>query len=102
MPQFGSFKFTAAELYKKGVLVSIVDYTPKQYGGISLTISCNEPGLFVVDVQFLGVKVSEKMELRLDDLLQSQYNKVDFMTLFDIAKVNLNLLIFLINKKFYV
>lgn len=42
------------------------------------------------------------MEIRLEDLLQSQYNKVDEMLLFDIAKVNLNLLIFLINKKFYV
>lgn len=99
MPQFGSYKWTAADLHKKGVLISIVDYNPRQYGGISLTISCNEPGCFVVDVQFLGVKVSEKMELRLDDLLQSQYNQVDFVTLFDIAKVNLNLLIFLINKK---
>lgn len=100
MPQFGSFKYTAADLYKKGVIISIADYSPKQYGGITLTISCNEPGLFIADVQFLGVKVSEKMELRLDDLLQSQYNKVDHVVLFDIAKVNLNLLIFLINKKY--
>lgn len=58
--------------------------------------------MFKVDAQFLGVNVSEPMEIRLEDLLQSQYNKVDEMLLFDIAKVNLNLLIFLINKKFYV
>lgn len=31
MPQFGSFKYTAAELHKKGVLISVEDYSPKQY-----------------------------------------------------------------------
>jgi hypothetical protein len=99
LSKFGSYKYTASELHKKGVLISIDDYTPKQYGGISLTISCNEPGVFFVEAQFLGVKIADKMELKLEDLLQSQYNKVDFVTLFDMAKVNLNLLIFLINKK---
>lgn len=99
LPQFGSFKFTAGELHKKGVLISIDGYSTKQFGGISLTISSNETGVFNVEVLLLGVKVAEPMEMRLDDLLQDQYNKVDVMTLFDMAKVNLNLLIFLINKK---
>ncbi|KAJ1342052.1 hypothetical protein BSLG_003369 [Batrachochytrium salamandrivorans] len=99
VPQFGSFKYSAAELHKKGVLVSIDDYSPKQYGQISLILSSDEAGVFSVEVSFLGVKLPEKMELRLEDLLQNQYNKVDVVTLFDMAKVNLNLLIFLINKK---
>jgi hypothetical protein len=30
IPQFGSYKYTAVELHKKGVLVSIKDYSPKQ------------------------------------------------------------------------
>ncbi|KAH6591602.1 hypothetical protein BASA50_008576 [Batrachochytrium salamandrivorans] len=102
VPQFGSFKYSAAELHKKGVLVSIDDYSPKQYGQISLILSSDEAGVFSVEVSFLGVKLPEKMELRLEDLLQNQYNKVDVVTLFDMAKVNLNLLIFLINKKFYI
>ncbi|KAL2916115.1 iqgap-related protein [Polyrhizophydium stewartii] len=105
VPQFGSFKYTAADLHKKGVLISIDDYSPKQYGQITLILSSDEAGVFNVEASFLGVKLPEKMELRLEDLLQSQYNKVDVMTLFDMAKVNLNLLIFLINKKrarFYV
>ncbi len=43
------------------------------------------------------------MELRLEDLLQCQFNNIQVMSLFDgIAKVNVNLLIFLINKKFFV
>ncbi|KAI8924263.1 hypothetical protein BC831DRAFT_501250 [Entophlyctis helioformis] len=102
VPQFGSYKYSAADLHKKGVLISIDDYSPKQYGQITLTISSDEAGVFNIEASFLGVKLSEKMELRLEDLLQSQYSKVDVVTLFDMAKVNLNLLIFLINKKFYV
>jgi hypothetical protein len=68
---------------------------------VTLTISSDEAGVFNMEVTFLGAKVSEKEVLRLEDLLQSQYNKIDVITLFDNAKVNLNLLIFLINKKFY-
>lgn len=35
------------------------------------------------------------------DLLQLQYDGVAVMKMFDKAKVNVNLLIFLLNKKFY-
>lgn len=35
------------------------------------------------------------------DLLQLQYEGVAVMKMFDKAKVNVNLLIFLLNKKFY-
>ena len=31
VPQFGSFKYSAAELHKKGVLISVDEYSPKQY-----------------------------------------------------------------------
>ena len=31
VPKFGSFKYTAAELHKKGVLISIEDTSSKQY-----------------------------------------------------------------------
>ena len=68
---------------------------------INITISSNEPGVFKMEVTLLGASVANKEELRLEDLLQMQYNKDDTVTLFDVAKVNLNLLIFLINKKFY-
>jgi hypothetical protein len=52
-----------------------------------------------MEVTLLGAKTGEKEVLRLEDLLQRQYDKVDHIMLFDIAKVNVNLLIFLINKK---
>ncbi|KAJ3092687.1 hypothetical protein HK102_004149 [Quaeritorhiza haematococci] len=98
-PQFGSYKYTADALHKKGVLISIDDYSPKQYGQITLTISSDEPGVFRVEASFLGIKLPEKMELRLEELLQAQYNNVHMITLFDSAKVNVNLLIYLVNKK---
>lgn len=31
VPKFGSFKYTAAELHKKGVLISIEDVAPNKY-----------------------------------------------------------------------
>ena len=97
----GSFKYTATELYKKGVLLSIDEYDPKQFGQISLIISSNEPGIFVIESAFMGVKLPEKMELRIEDLLAAQDSNETVITLFDSAKVNLNLLIFLLNKKFF-
>lgn len=39
--------------------------------------------------------------LLFQDLLQMQYEGVAVMKMFDKAKVNVNLLIFLLNKKFY-
>jgi len=49
----------------------------------------------------MGVKV-ENVELRLDDLLQKQFENVQVISLFDTAKVNVNLLLYLLNKRFYV
>ncbi|KAJ3403889.1 hypothetical protein HDU80_003535 [Chytriomyces hyalinus] len=102
VPQFGSFKFSALDLYKRGVLISMNDHNPKQYGQISLTISSAEAGVFTIDASLAGVKLTEPMELRLEDLLQCQYEGVQSMTLFEMAKVNVNLLTYLLNKKFYV
>jgi hypothetical protein len=99
VPQLGSYKYSASELFKKGVLISIDDYEPKQYNQIALIISSDEPGVFLIEATFLGVKMPEKMELRLEDLLAAQDNHESVITLFDVARVNLNLLIFLLNKK---
>ncbi|RKP07724.1 hypothetical protein THASP1DRAFT_30466 [Thamnocephalis sphaerospora] len=101
VPKFGSYKYTAERLYQKGVLVSIDQHSPKQYDRITLTISSDEPGIFTVVVSMMGVKLpGGEMVLRLEDLLQAQFNNVPVLALFDGAcKVNVNLLIFLINKK---
>ncbi|KAI7832446.1 hypothetical protein BC939DRAFT_435523 [Gamsiella multidivaricata] len=106
LPQFGSFKYTAQKLFEKGVLLNLEGVSPKQYSQISLTISCDEPGLFQIEAEASIMMVRmpvTSMELRLEDLLQCQFNNIQIMSLFDnMAKVNVNLLLFLVNKKFYV
>lgn len=60
----------------------------------------DEPGTFDVSAKFMGVTM-EKVELIFQDLLQMQYEGASIMKMFDRAKINVNLLIFLLNKKFY-
>ncbi|KAI9140363.1 hypothetical protein BKA69DRAFT_1080627 [Paraphysoderma sedebokerense] len=108
VPQFGSYKYSAKVLQEKGVLVSIEheDISPKHYDRINLTISCNEQGVFDIEASYspgIGVSISsDKTQLKLEELLQYQFSNVQTITLFDIAKVNVNLLLYLINKKFFV
>lgn len=103
VPQFGSYKYGADVLYKKGVLVSVEGYSSRQFDKINLTIGSDESGVFTIQVSILGITMPQKMELKLEDLLQYQFDKVQIIPLFDgAAKVNVNLLLFLINKKFYV
>jgi hypothetical protein len=74
----------------------------RRYDKITLTISSDETGVFVIEVSLLGVTLPQKMELKLEDLLQYQFDNKQIIPIFDgAAKVNVNLLIFLINKKFY-
>lgn len=61
---------------------------------------CEEVGDFEIKAKFMGVEM-EKVQLHFQDLLQLQYEGVAVMKMFDKAKVNVNLLIFLLNKKFY-
>ncbi|KAJ2210527.1 iqgap- protein, partial [Coemansia sp. RSA 518] len=70
---------------------------------ISLTISSDVPGVFDVEVSLMNVKMpGGSCELRMQDLLQLQYDNVNTMTLYEgSVVVNTNLLIFLINKCFY-
>jgi len=60
----------------------------------------DENGLFLVSGKFMGVSM-EKVELVFQDLLQLQYEGVAVMKMFGKTKINVNLLVFLINKKFY-
>uniref|UniRef100_A0A8C4T1J8 IQ motif containing GTPase activating protein 2 n=2 Tax=Erpetoichthys calabaricus TaxID=27687 RepID=A0A8C4T1J8_ERPCA len=59
-----------------------------------------EVGNYEVKAKFMGVEM-EKVQVHFQDLLQLQYEGVAVMKMFDKAKVNVNLLIFLINKKFH-
>ncbi|XP_078105764.1 ras GTPase-activating-like protein IQGAP2 [Sander vitreus] len=96
-----SLKYTAARLHEKGVLLEIEGLQTNQFKNVMFDISPSEEvGDFEVKAKFMGVEM-EKVQLHFQDLLQLQYEGVAVMKMFDKAKVNVNLLIFLLNKKFY-
>ncbi|XP_027738674.1 ras GTPase-activating-like protein IQGAP2 isoform X10 [Empidonax traillii] len=96
-----SIKYTAARLHEKGVILEIEDLQTNQFKNVMFDITPGEEvGDFEIKAKFLGVEM-EKVQLHFQDLLQMQYEGVAVMKMFDKAKVNVNLLIFLLNKKFY-
>ncbi|NWR73781.1 IQGA2 protein, partial [Centropus unirufus] len=96
-----SLKYTAARLHEKGVILEIEDLQTSQFKNVMFDITPGEEvGDFEIKAKFLGVEM-EKVQLHFQDLLQMQYEGVAVMKMFDKAKVNVNLLIFFLNKKFY-
>uniref|UniRef100_A0A3Q3X7W2 Uncharacterized protein n=1 Tax=Mola mola TaxID=94237 RepID=A0A3Q3X7W2_MOLML len=96
-----SQKYTASRLHEKGVLLSIDDLQPNQFKNVIFEISPSEAvGVFDVKAKLMGVHL-ETLQIEYQDLLQLQYEGVAVMKLFDKATINVNLLIFLLNKKFY-
>ncbi|XP_008851771.1 ras GTPase-activating-like protein IQGAP3 isoform X2 [Nannospalax galili] len=95
-----SLHYTASQLLEKGVLVEIEDLPLSHFRNVIFDITPgDEAGKFEVNAKFLGVDM-ERFQLHYQDLLQLQYEGVAVMKLFSKAKVNVNLLIFLLNKKF--
>ncbi|XP_055552536.1 LOW QUALITY PROTEIN: ras GTPase-activating-like protein IQGAP3 [Falco cherrug] len=96
-----SLRYTAARLLEKGVLLEIEDLPLSQFRNVIFDITpCEEPGRFQVKAKFMGIDM-ERFQLHYQDLLQLQYEGVAVMKMFDKAKINVNLLIFLLNKKFF-
>lgn len=139
-PKFGSYKYSAQRLYEKGILLSAKDFSPKQFDKLFIIISCDEVGVFKIEVRFLdklvishgppanphhhhnkslsgggGSSSSSSAfngnelyqpargidQLRMEDLLEDQFSGKQSLNL-EIIKLNLNLLLHLINRKFYV
>ncbi|KAK0546133.1 iqgap- protein [Tilletia horrida] len=101
VPKFGSYKYSARVLHEKGVLISIDQFSPKQYDQITLTISSDEAGLFTIEASVLGVS-GGTCDIRIEDLLEAQFNNTQHITLMDgMAKVHVNMLIHTINKLFF-
>lgn len=105
-PQFGSFKYSAQDLYERGILLSIDQFSPRQFDRIDVVISSNQLGVFTVEAFNNTLGITNRMavaDVRLEDLLQAQYQDRASLSLFNgVAKFNLNLLLYQINKKFYV
>ncbi|POW08043.1 hypothetical protein PSTT_07792 [Puccinia striiformis] len=126
-PKFGSYKYSAQRLYEKGILLSAKEFSPKQFDKLFIIISCDEVGIFKVEVRFMDKLVKGNTtsnhqhqpstssinntsshagnhkdgidELRMEDLLEDQFSGKQSLNL-EIVKLNLNLLLHLI--KFYV
>ncbi|KAJ5468194.1 hypothetical protein N7475_005946 [Penicillium sp. IBT 31633x] len=101
--KFGSFKYSARTLADRGVLVAWKGYAERQWDRVDLTISSNEVGVFTIDGSS-GVMMipGANAQVPLDDLLQAQFNNTQFMDFFDgQMRVNVNLFLHLIMKKFY-
>lgn len=88
LPKFGSYKYTARNLSERGILLSIEGFvspldrlcnrsadargvqSPRQYDNISIAISSDEVGVFVVEAFMLGVPVPDgQVELSMDELV---------------------------------
>ncbi|KAI5304038.1 hypothetical protein KEM56_006921 [Ascosphaera pollenicola] len=101
--KFGSYKYSARNLANRGVLVYWRGYSERDWERVDLTISSNEVGVFMLEGTSGNMVVPKaSAQLPLDDLLQAQYNNNQFMDLFDgQLRVNVNLFLHLIMKKFY-
>ncbi|KAK4047448.1 iqgap- protein [Microbotryomycetes sp. JL221] len=98
--KYGSYKYTAQTLYDKGILLSVDQYSPKQFDKVALTISSDQVGLFELKTEF-GDQTLTTIEIKLEDLLEMQFAGRQTLEIGTVAKVNLNLLVHLINRKFY-
>ncbi|PPQ69874.1 hypothetical protein CVT24_003209 [Panaeolus cyanescens] len=104
-PQFGSFLYSAKELYDRGILLSIDQYSPRLFDKLQITMSSNVPGVFhiVLESQMMGIssKIASE-DIGMEDLLQAKYEKkASIPILKGKAQVNLEEFLFQINKKFY-
>ncbi|OOF96051.1 hypothetical protein ASPCADRAFT_207399 [Aspergillus carbonarius ITEM 5010] len=101
--KFGSYKYSARNLADKGVLVHWKGYTERQWDRVDLTISSNEVGVFTLDGSSGPMMVpGANAQVPLDDLLQAQFNNMQFLDFFDgHLRVNVNLFLHLIMRKFY-
>lgn len=103
VPKFGSFKYSARALSEKGVLVSWDALGDREWDKINITISCDEVGIFAIEgsrghIQMPGASALVPIE----DMLQAQFEAHQFMNLFEGSlKLNVNLLLHLVYKKFY-
>jgi Ras GTPase-activating-like protein IQGAP2/3 len=103
VPKFGSYKYTASNLYDKGVLVELNGYNERQYSQVSFTFSSDQVGVFNIEAAYGSIALpGATVELTLDDLLGQQYNNRQYIQLFDdMVKLNTNLTLHFIFKKFY-
>ncbi|KAF5393827.1 hypothetical protein D9757_000036 [Collybiopsis confluens] len=102
-PKFGSFIYTAKYLYEKGILLSIDQYSPRQFDKLNVTMSSHTAGVFAITLESSAVGVSSRIaseDVRMEELLQAKYEQRSSLALFDgRAKFNFESFLYQINKK---
>jgi Ras GTPase-activating-like protein IQGAP2/3 len=114
MPEFGSFKYSARVLHEKGVLIDWRGFSRSMWDKINLTVSSDEAGVFHVEGSDGSLMIpGASATVPLDELLDMQFNNVQFLNLFGAGgagdggnldgplRLNVNLLVHLVMKKFY-
>ncbi|KAL7293724.1 hypothetical protein TKK_0012795 [Trichogramma kaykai] len=96
-----TLKFTATKLKEKGIIVKFDNLPDGHMKNVVFEISPAERnGVFAVCGKFMGVSM-EKVEVDVQNLLELQYEGCHIITMFGEVQVNVNLLLHLINCKFY-
>ncbi|XP_076668779.1 ras GTPase-activating-like protein IQGAP1 isoform X2 [Andrena cerasifolii] len=96
-----TLKYSGAKLQEKGVLLEVDGLPHSQFKNVIFEISPTEhSGLFSVRCKFMGVEM-EKVDIDIQKLLELQFEGSPIMDMFGKAKVNVNLLLYLLNRKFY-
>ncbi|KAI1454551.1 hypothetical protein F4805DRAFT_309279 [Annulohypoxylon moriforme] len=103
VPKFGSYKYSVRALAEKGVVVSWQGVSERDWSNINLTISCDEVGVFNIEGSRGHIQIPGASGLiPIEDLLQAQFESHQFMNVFEgNLKLNVNLLLHLLYKKFY-
>ena len=95
-----NYRYSASKLMDKGILVGVDGASSLSLKAVSLEISSNEVGVFVISAKAPFIERREEVVV-FHDLLQLQYEGISTMRMFNMCTVNVNLLIFQINKKFF-
>lgn len=101
VPQFGSFKYSAKALYDRGIILDLAGVSKKLYARITIILSMDRAGIITFEGYFPLLNTQDlHVDVQYEELLQTQYEGVQTMKVLDgMATVNVNLLIYLINKK---
>mmetsp|Transcript_370 Transcript_370/g.454 ORF Transcript_370/g.454 Transcript_370/m.454 type:complete len:209 (+) Transcript_370:348-974(+) len=95
--KIGPFKFSHSALEKDGIIIES-EVPNDRRSSIYFSFSSSTPGVFDVLVLYKSRHISD-IRLQLDDLLERQHvNQLEYET--DFLKLNVNLLIYLLNKHF--
>jgi len=96
-----ALKYSATKLYEKGVLYTIEGLPTTQLKHVQFVFTpLEQDGRFLISARFMGVDM-ESVNVDIQDLLKLQYEGVSVTDMFGKAKININLLLYFLNTKFY-